>query len=54
VKENSTLAFTGAPPISNTGYARKLMGPEAGHLSPVERPGEFNEAILVFLDRHGL
>jgi len=27
---------------------------DAGHLSPVEKPTEFNEAILAFLDRHGL
>ena len=26
----------------------------AGHLSPVEKPTEFNEAIVAFLDRHGL
>ncbi len=28
--------------------------PGAGHLSPVEKPTEFNEAILDFLNRHGL
>jgi pimeloyl-ACP methyl ester carboxylesterase len=28
--------------------------PGAGHLSPLEKPAEFNEAVMAFLDRHGL
>lgn len=30
LKENSTAAFAVFSPISSTGYARKLMGPETG------------------------
>jgi pimeloyl-ACP methyl ester carboxylesterase len=29
--------------------ARKLRIPAAGHLTPLERPDEFNEALLGFL-----
>lgn len=28
--------------------------PDAGHIAPLEKPGEVNQAIIEFLDRHGL
>ena len=31
--------------------ARFLLLPEVGHFAPLQRPDEFNEAVLDFLDR---
>jgi 3-oxoadipate enol-lactonase len=52
--EDDTLT----PPALGRGMAAKIAGaeivviPDAGHLSNIERPEAFNQAVLAFLQRH--